>query len=46
MGKEIVQEVQRFIGRISPRMNNQRHIEIKQTKSKDRDKISKATRDK
>ena len=31
MGKEIVkqvQEVQRFTGKIGPRMNNQRHTEI------------------
>ena len=49
MGKEIVnqiQEAQRVLGRINPRRNTHRHIIIKLTKIKDRDKILKATRDK
>ena len=49
MGKEIVnqiQEAQRVLGRINPRRNTQRHIVIKLTKIKDRDKILKATRGK
>ena len=49
MGKEIVnkvQEAQRVPGRINPRRNTQRHIVIKLTKIKDRDKILKATRKK
>ena len=49
MGKEIidqVQEVQRVPGRINPRRNTPRHIVIKLTKIKDRDKILKATRKK
>jgi len=49
MGKEIVnqiQEAQRVLGRINPRRNTPRHIIIKLTKIKDRDKILKATRDK
>ena len=49
MGKEIVnqvQEAQRVPGRISPRKNTLRHIVIKLTKIKDRDKILKATRKK
>ena len=49
MGKEIVnqvQEVQRFPGRINPRRNTLRHIVIKLTKIKDRDKILKETRGK
>ena len=46
MGKEIVnqvQEAQRVSGRINPRRNTLRHIVIKLTKIKDRDKILKAT---
>ena len=46
MGKEIInqiQEAQRVPGRINPRGNTQRHIVIKLTKIKDRDKILKAT---
>ena len=49
MGKEIVnqvQEAQRVPGRINPRRNTLRHIVIKLTKIKDRDKILKATRGK
>ena len=49
MGKEIVnqvQEAQRVPGRINPRRNTLRHIVIKLTKIKDRDKILKATREK
>ena len=49
MGKDIVnqvQEAQRVPGRISPRRNTLRHIAIKLTKIKDRDKILKATRGK
>ena len=49
MGKEIVnqvQEAQRAPGRINPRRNTPRHIVIKLTKIKDRDKILKATRGK
>ena len=49
MGKEIVnqvQEAQRVPGRINPRRNTLRHIAIKLTKIKDRDKILKATREK
>ena len=49
MGKEIinqVQEAQRVPGRINPRRNTQRHIVIRLTKTKDRDKILKATREK
>ena len=45
MGKERVnqvQEVQRIPGRINPRRNTPRHIIIKLTKIKDRDKILKA----
>ena len=47
MGEEIVnqvQEAQRVPGRINPRRNTARHIVIKLTKIKDRDKILKATR--
>ena len=47
MGEEIVnqvQEAQRVPGRINPRRNTPRHIVIKLTKIKDRDKILKATR--
>ena len=49
MGKEIVnqvQEAQRVSGRINPRRNTPRHIVIKMTKIKDRDKTLKATREK
>ena len=49
MGKKIVnqaQESQRVPGRINPRRNTLRHIVIKLTKIKDRDKILKATREK
>ena len=49
MGKEIVsqvQEAQRVPGRINPRRNTLRHIVIKLTKIKDRDKILKAIRKK
>ena len=49
MGKETVnqvQEVQRVPGRINPRKNTPRHIVIKLTKIKDKDKILKATREK
>ena len=47
MGKETVnqvQEAQRVPGRITPRRNTPRHIVIKLTKIKDKDKILKATR--
>ena len=46
MGKEIVNQVQeshKFPSRINPRRNTPRHIVIKLTKIKDRDKILKAT---
>ena len=49
VGKEIVnqdQEAQKVPSRINPRRNTLRHIAIKQTKIKDRDKILKATREK
>ena len=49
MVKEIVnqvQEAQRVPGRINPRRNIPRHIVIKLTCIKDRDKILKATREK
>ena len=48
MGKEVVCQVQeaRGPGRINPRRNTPRHIVIKLTKIKDRDKILKATREK
>ena len=49
MGKETVnqvQEAQIVPGRINRRRNTQRHIVIKLTKIKDRDKILKATRGK
>ena len=49
MGKEIVnqvQDAQRVPGRISLRRNTPRHIVIKLTKIKDRDKILKATKEK
>ena len=46
MGEETVnqvQEAQRVPGRINPTKNTPRHILIKPTKIKDRDKILKAT---
>ena len=49
MGKETdtqVQEVQRVPGRIKPRRNMPRHIVIKLTKVKDKEKVLKATREK
>ena len=49
MGKEIVnqvQEEQRFRGRINPRRNMPRHIVIKLTKIKDKEKLLKTTREK
>ena len=49
MGKEIatpVQEAQRVPGRINPRRNTLRHIVIKLTNIKDKEKLSKATREK
>ena len=49
VGKEIVnqvQEAQRVPSRINPRRSTLRHIVIKLTKIKDRDKILKATREK
>ena len=49
MGKEIVsqvQEVQRDPGRINPRRNTLRHIVIKLTKIKGKDKILKAVGEK
>ena len=49
MGKEIVnqvQEAQRITGKINPRRNTPRHIVIKLTTIKDRDKLLKATREK
>ena len=49
MGEETVnqvQEAQRVPGRINPTKNTPRHILIKPTKIKDRDKILKATRGK
>ena len=49
MGKEIatqVQEAQRVPGRINPRRNTPRHIVIKLTKIKDKEKLLKATREK
>ena len=49
MGKEIVnqvQETQRIPGRINPRRNTLRHIVIKLMKTKDKDEILKATREK
>ena len=49
MGKKIVnqvQEAQRVSGRINPKRNTPRHIVIKLTKIKDRDKVLKATREK
>ena len=49
MGKEIatqVQKAQRVLGRINPRRNMPRHIIIKLTKIKDKEKLLKATRGK
>ena len=49
MGKETVpqvQEVQRIPGRINPRRNMLRHIVIKLTKIKDKEKLLKTTREK
>ena len=49
MGKEIatqVQEAQRIPGRINPRRTALRHIVIKLTKFKDKEKLLKATREK
>ena len=49
MGKEIAteaQEAQRVPGRINPRRNTPRHILIKLTKIKDKEKVIKATREK
>ena len=49
MRKEIatqIQEVQRVPGRINPRINMPRHIIIKLTKVKDKEKLLKATREK
>ena len=49
MGKETVtqvQEVQRVPGRINPRRNMPRHIVIKFTKIKDKEKTLKAAREK
>ena len=49
MGKEIatqVQEVQRVPGRINPRRNTPRHIVIKLTKIKDKEKLLKEAREK
>ena len=48
-GKEIatqVQEAQRVPGRIKPRRNTPRHIIIKLTKNKDKEKLLKETRKK
>ena len=49
MGKEIAtqaQEAQRVPGRINPRRNTLRHIVLKLTKIKDKEKLLKATREK
>ena len=49
MGKEIateVQEAQKVPSRINPRRNMPRHIVIKLTKIKDKEKLLKATREK
>ena len=49
MGREIatqVQEAQRVPGRINPRRNTPRHIVIKLTKIKGKEKLLKATREK
>ena len=49
MVKEIVnrvQEAQRVLGRINPRRNTPRHMLMKLTKIKDKEKLLKATREK
>ena len=49
MGKEIVnqvQEAQRVPYKINPRRNMPQHILIKQTKTKHKERISKAAREK
>ena len=49
MGKKItiqVQEAQRVPGKRNPRRNTRRHIVIKLTKIKDKEKLLKATREK
>ena len=49
MGREIVnqvQEAERVPGRINPRRSTPRHIVIKLTKVKDKDKMLEATREK
>ena len=49
MGKEIamqVQETQRVPYRINPRRNTPRHVVIKLTKIKDKEKLLKAAREK
>ena len=49
IGKEIatqVQEAQRVPGRMNPRRNTPRHIVIKLTRIKDKEKLLKATREK
>ena len=49
MGEKIVnktQEAQRVPGRKNPKRNTPRHVVIKLTKIKDRDKILKSTREK
>ena len=49
MGKEIatqLEEAKRVPGRINPRRNMLRHIVIKLTKIKDKEKLLKATREK
>ena len=49
MGKEIatqVQEAQRVPYRIHPKRNTPRHIVIKLAKTKDKEKLSKAAREK
>ena len=49
MGKETAtqfQEVQRVAGRINPRRNMPRHVVIKLTKIKDKEKLLKATKEK
>ena len=49
MGKEIatqVQEAQTVPGRINPRRDTPRHIVIKLTKIKEKEKLLKATREK
>ena len=49
MVKEIVnrvQEAQRVLGRINPRRNTPRHMVMKLTKIKDKEKLLKATREK